>query len=252
MVITIIANHHTIISIPVNIWQDKLDQSISIKDIYIPGSHDSLAYNIALSYIRQTQYLSMKQQLNAGVRFFDVRLFDTTLACTHVMSSCRDKWFRTIYYKDVLRSASEFVKNTNEFVILYVSQEVMKTSQELFTKVVKQENKKFNCYDLDINMNVADARGKVLVLIRNEQELSRQDKFKSINLLNKCKCFEMASKDNRVVLNASNVWIWPELNSFVVNRCITKTIKNSTVPQWYMLDYITPKITQLIIDKNFE
>ncbi len=52
--------------------------TIALKDIAIPGSHDAAMYIIQDCYLgnecnTQTQYLNMKDQLEAGLRMFDVR-----------------------------------------------------------------------------------------------------------------------------------------------------------------------------------
>lgn len=63
-------------------WMSNVNPAMPINKIVIPGTHDSLTYEWERSYslIQQftgfwakTQYLSVKQQLLAGVRYFDTR-----------------------------------------------------------------------------------------------------------------------------------------------------------------------------------
>lgn len=53
-------------------WMASIDGDVKITRISIPGTHDSASNKYG--DVTQNQTLSIKQQLNAGIRFFDIRL----------------------------------------------------------------------------------------------------------------------------------------------------------------------------------
>ena len=53
-------------------WMSRISDEKKINEIVIPGSHDSGCYN--MSYLGETQYLTIKEQLDVGVRYFDIRV----------------------------------------------------------------------------------------------------------------------------------------------------------------------------------
>jgi len=64
-------------------WMKLLNDSTPYNKIVIPGTHDSLTYDweatynivrLYTGYWAKTQYLSARQQLDAGVRYFDARV----------------------------------------------------------------------------------------------------------------------------------------------------------------------------------
>ncbi|WP_237481364.1 phosphatidylinositol-specific phospholipase C [Lichenibacterium dinghuense] len=57
-------------------WMSSIDKDTNVIDMSIPGTHDSGAYNITAfpSNWIKTQTLNLKQQLEAGIRFLDIRL----------------------------------------------------------------------------------------------------------------------------------------------------------------------------------
>ncbi|PVF93124.1 PLC-like phosphodiesterase [Serendipita vermifera] len=60
-------------------WMSTLDDSTTLQSLSIPGTHDSLTWNVtglAASFTK-TQDISLFQQLDAGVRFIDLRIGET-------------------------------------------------------------------------------------------------------------------------------------------------------------------------------
>ncbi|KAK0258631.1 hypothetical protein LTR91_013818 [Friedmanniomyces endolithicus] len=53
-------------------WMHKLDDGIAMSALTIPGTHDSAAYTNAWPFI-QTQRMDILGQLNAGIRYLDLR-----------------------------------------------------------------------------------------------------------------------------------------------------------------------------------
>ncbi|MEQ9308673.1 MAG: hypothetical protein RLN90_04410 [Balneolaceae bacterium] len=110
-------------------WMSKLKSSTpnfaskKISEVFWPGTHDSSCYDMSLLTpipiaFTQTQFLSFLEQLNCGVRYFDLRL-----------SWISEKSFRfyhgpantNVYLDDLLKALETFyskVENDKEIVIL--------------------------------------------------------------------------------------------------------------------------------------
>ncbi|MDO4364395.1 MAG: phosphatidylinositol diacylglycerol-lyase, partial [Clostridia bacterium] len=57
-----------------NNWMSGIKDDTAISDISMPGTHDSGTQNVDLPIWSKTQSLSISEQLNIGVRYFDLRL----------------------------------------------------------------------------------------------------------------------------------------------------------------------------------
>jgi len=56
-------------------WMSYIKDDTKVSDIVIPGSHDSGTYH--MSWLGGTQYCTIKEQLDSGVRYFDLRVNKT-------------------------------------------------------------------------------------------------------------------------------------------------------------------------------
>lgn len=75
--ITLYINHNKIILVlNTKRWMSVLDDSLTLKDICIPGSHDAGMYETSQKYapgLGLTHSMNFKQQLEFGIRYFDLR-----------------------------------------------------------------------------------------------------------------------------------------------------------------------------------
>ena len=55
-------------------WMSQLGNNLSLREVNMPGSHDTMALYSIGDLAGQCQSLSLKDQLNLGVRFIDIRL----------------------------------------------------------------------------------------------------------------------------------------------------------------------------------
>lgn len=71
----IIANSQNDLSEPNEIlsnWMDMINDDAFVRSIAIPGSHDAGTYG--MSYLAETQYRDIAEQLACGTRYFDIRV----------------------------------------------------------------------------------------------------------------------------------------------------------------------------------
>ena len=75
-----------------NGWMRKIDGETPITAINIPGTHDSATEYVSFAFVSRTQALSIAEQLEAGVRYFDMRFEKTEngFKAVHSLSDCRE------------------------------------------------------------------------------------------------------------------------------------------------------------------
>lgn len=155
----------------VKVWQAKLTDSKKISKVLLPGTHDAGAYVRGGSLIL-TQKLTIKQQLEAGVRAFDIRL------------RAVDKQFLEIYHgiasqglyfqKDILQTCIDFLKRyPNEFLIFSLKREGAAINSPkgyaglLRETLAKSEYQKYIYPEFSKELEVGQLRGKILLLHRD-------------------------------------------------------------------------------------
>ena len=118
-------------------WMSKVPDNVLLCNLNIPGTHDSAMFGSqwATGRFAETQDLSIKEQLEAGVRIFDLRLRyggeGELYLCHGDQDHCCDaydgQWGAIsgkLTYKKVLKTISDFLdKNPGETVIATVQHE---------------------------------------------------------------------------------------------------------------------------------
>lgn len=101
-------------------WMSKVDGSRSLSQLSIPGTHDAGARYEPAPGTYKCQDLSLDSQLNAGVRFLDIR-------CRHVGNAFKihhGPVYQKLTFDDVLKSAIGFLnRNPRECIIMSVKEE---------------------------------------------------------------------------------------------------------------------------------
>lgn len=157
-------------------WMGRLSgdaSGILISDIVIPGTHDSCSnYDfMSLSSTAAAQDLSLKQQLNAGVRFFDIRPCEVAgnLVVTHGPA------LQHISVFEVLQTFADFLeKHQKEFIIMAVLPEWLDefNSSNVYRFFCSEEVEQsfgsilIKGQDLSL-MTVEQCRGKIILVSRD-------------------------------------------------------------------------------------
>lgn len=146
----------------INSWMSKLPDTKKIVLINIPGTHDSTAFNtlMTINKYAQTQSLNITEQLNIGVRKFDIRavlnVAKDELICCHGPAYCyyRDAKMitRFLLFKIIISEMKKFLEeNPTETVYLSFkscfgdTSENLKAASELFEKMIPETMKvKYN------------------------------------------------------------------------------------------------------------
>lgn len=148
-------------------WMAALPDTMKVCRVSIPGTHDSgtAGVRFPMKHYARTQTLSISEQWNAGIRFFDLRpkLEKGDLKIYHGPANCH------ITFKEVLTTLKqELVGNPTEFCIVMTNSAgggqaaVDKTMEEIKTLIPVHM-----LADFKADMTVANIRGKILFIHRN-------------------------------------------------------------------------------------
>ena len=105
-------------------WMSELSDSLRLTQINMPGTHDSACRYLDFSFISQTQHLSVTDQLNIGVRYFDFRFkfYKSKFIANHSICYCRKKfgfWNEILLADDIVRECIAFLRENPTETILF-------------------------------------------------------------------------------------------------------------------------------------
>lgn len=261
-------------------WMKKLNGNIFINDLSIPGTHNSLALRGGCWSI--TQDFSILGQMNAGIRYLDVRLklIDNKLKVFHyVVDQC-------IIFDEVLKIIKYFLtKNPFEFILLSFQEEGIRRRAEFPSVVVNAFRKYNNIIYQNYNRipQLKDVRGKIVLIdnhyccigFKNNYFVSLSQ-WNGIDDINKYKENLMSNiidstindKDvfYRTVCSANEGQVWDffcvftktnprsfsEIINPYINRQIDKLATKYKVTQLGIIEFDFPskKLIKRIIDSN--
>lgn len=168
-------NRASLASVGISNWMSGIQDNTSISKISIPGTHDSGAMREVPSNsgTAKTQNLTISEQLNAGVRFLDVR-------CRHIDNSFaihHGAIYQNLNFDDVLNACYAFLdSHPTETIIMSVKEEyntsnTTRTFEKTFDSYVQKNPSK---WDLGTNIpNLGSVRGKIKLLRRFSAETSK-------------------------------------------------------------------------------
>ena len=149
------------------LWMSKVSDDTRLIDLSIPGTHDSGATHSIFDVSGKCQDITIKQQLNVGTRFFDLRLF------------LKNDEFRIIHgpvdqnlkFKNVIKDLANFVKeNPSEFLLISIKEESSSVdSLKSFEEVLLEdlnEHSDVVSFSNELPKTVKEARGKIHILSR--------------------------------------------------------------------------------------
>ena len=151
----------------VNPWMSKVSDDTRIIDMSIPGTHDAGATHSLFDVAGKCQDLTIKQQLNVGTRFFDLRL-QLVGDEFNIVHSFVDQ---SLKFKSVLKDLTSFVKEYNtEFIIISIKQDASsKNNARSFEEVLLDNLKEYEdiiSFSKNLPNTVKDARGKIHIISR--------------------------------------------------------------------------------------
>ena len=150
-------------------WMADIPDDTPINDISVPGTHDSMAYTspALLKNIVVTQTMTLRQQLDSGIRYLDIRLADkgSYLGVYHSIISLN------VSFDTVLDTVSDFLEeHPSETVFMRIRKEheidTMSRMRELFGKYYNSEKYSGLFYETIFSPGsgtptLGDVRGKI-------------------------------------------------------------------------------------------
>lgn len=146
-------------------WMKNLDDETSLRDVNMPGSHDTMALYSIGDFAGQCQSLSLEDQLNLGVRFLDIRLQEVENKLKAVHGFVDQK----IGFDKICSTIENFINNNkSEFIIMSVKEESDASKSTISFEDSLKSYLKSDIYILnnEIPSKVKDVRGKVILLSR--------------------------------------------------------------------------------------
>ena len=147
-------------------WMSNVDDQKEIRTLSIPGTHDSGATHSIGDVAGKCQDLSIKEQLDIGVRFFDLRL----QMVNDEFRICHDFLDQKLSFKSVLNDLNNFIdKYETEFLLISIKKDYdTVNSQKGFTELFKEYIAPYENIVLDneVPQYVKDARGKIYIIDR--------------------------------------------------------------------------------------
>ena len=146
-------------------WMKSLDDNTSLREVNMPGSHDTMALYSIADLAGQCQSLSLKEQLNLGVRFLDIRLKEDHNKLKAVHGFIDQK----ASFASITKTIESFLKDhSNEFIIMSIKEEADASNSNISFEESLKGYLENDIYlkDTTLPNKVGDMRGKVLLLSR--------------------------------------------------------------------------------------
>ncbi len=276
--------------INLNNWMSEIDNSINIKDINIPGTHDSSTRFCQFSLFASCQDLSVSDMLNIGVRAFDLRVNGEDTV--HSFCKCKKERLGSVLkFYDVIDELYTFLKkNPTEAIILFFKNDGKISGDDCLELLKNKINLNPEFWELTNKFpNLKDVRGKIILFNRingslgldfskmpyqGDNKTAESEKFSPNDT-------DVVTVQDRYMLPAQRKWneavkplftdeekfknyfvlnflssagfpLIPRYNAAYINKKFTEfDLKPKGHYGTLMLDYITSEISEKIIKTNF-
>lgn len=160
-----------LIDTKLNNWMQDIEDNRLVCKMSIPGTHDTAA-DSGNAWVK-TQDKNIEQQLNSGIRFFDIRLVHDN----GVLKLCHGKHtFNTTFDRDVLKTTAEFLKeHPSETVIMTIKRDYDldhdgATKYRMALTKALEGDRNLTSYmvkSFKPDFTLGDLRGKMLIISRD-------------------------------------------------------------------------------------
>lgn len=154
-------------------WMSKVSDDVKIKDLSIPGTHDSGALHSIADVAGKCQDISIASQLKIGVRFLDLRLqlVDNEFKIVHSFVD------QNLKFETVVKDLYSFIKKyDSEFLIISIKEDNDSVNStisfdEALIKALSPYDDVFMLNDSKLPETVGMARSKIFILTRFSGEI---------------------------------------------------------------------------------
>lgn len=154
-------------------WMKELEDELSLDAVILPGTHDSATTYVQLPYFMRCQSLTIREQLEAGFRYLDIRLNEENgkLYFYHSFAKCKTgilPWADALELEEVLQQVYSFLMSHPSETVLFVVKQEGSGEVALFQKTLQEYIEKNSEMWLLTNQvpSLGEARGKVVLFRR--------------------------------------------------------------------------------------
>ena len=149
-------------------WMASIDDNTTLREINMPGTHDTMALYSMGNLMGQCQTLSLKEQLNLGVRFLDIRLVENNgaLKAMHGIVDQRSN------FASITKTIEKFLNtHQKECILLSIKNEADSRSYNPHFEeaLIKHLDNEIFYKEKELPQKIGDVRGKAILLSRYEQ-----------------------------------------------------------------------------------
>ena len=267
-------------------WLASLHDDTKINELYIPGTHDSGALYSFFGISGKCQSYVIEDQLNMGVRFFDIRLQlrENELMVVHSFVDQKQS------FESVLKTVNEFlVAHPSEFVIMSIKQDADSENSNIpfenaVEKMLDSQLGSILSKEGFLPSTIGGARGKVHIISRYANsslgvpasngwhdstsfELGNmyvQDYYAISDIEAKMNdirsAFDVSKKQKySLVLNFTSCYLedgFPPAHAPTTAKKINPQLleilrSRQAAPCVFLCDFVTPELAKAIIENNF-
>jgi len=211
-------------------WMKELSDDIYINRLTIPGTHDSGTYRGYGGIIAQCQKWSITEQLEAGIRFLDIR-------CRHYENNFlihHSFVFEHLTFDDVQKMMINFLKsNASEVIVMRLSDEFKaekntRSFEETLEVKMQPYREYYYLYNGKNYPILKDVRGRIILLNDFDAKETKWIIYKALK-----------AQDNYDIAHGQDAKKWEEIN----NQFIASS-KETDLNQWY-INYISCSVGNL-------
>lgn len=160
-------------------WMKNIPDDFVLSEINIPGTHDSCTAKADFPYFSRCQSLCIKEQLEIGVRFLDIRVKveGEKLLLVHSIAKCYKPHSpkELLYLEDVIADCKAFLKeNPSETLVFSIKRDAGASEEDAFDVFFENYLCDQVWYIENRIPTIAEVRGKIVLLNRmcvdNENE----------------------------------------------------------------------------------
>lgn len=154
-------------------WMSSLPDTDRLYEINIPGTHDSCAFRVQFPLFSKCQATTIKEQLNSGIRFLDIRVekVEEKLKIVHDIADCKnpEKTNKKLFLDDVINDCKSFLsENPSETVLLSYKRDDGPNQEDTFDIFFEKYLKNDPIWYTENRIPILkEVRGKIVLLNRD-------------------------------------------------------------------------------------
>lgn len=162
-------------------WMIDMSDTTKLSDINIPGTHDSCAFRVQFPLLSKCQNKTIKEQLNSGIRFLDIRVekIGNKLKLVHDIADCKhpEKTSKKLLLEDIIDDCKSFLsENPSEAILLSYKRDDGANQEETFDTFFENYlNNDPIWYTENRIPNLKEVRGKIVLLNRDNIDKSNPE-----------------------------------------------------------------------------